>query len=58
MMQINFLIKLIFQIFIELLSFLEKRFIDATPTQRYLLYDTFINGIKLHKIEKYLGNIF
>ena len=46
------------KIFIELLSLLEKRFTDATSTQRYLLYDTFINGIKLHKIEKYLGNVF
>ena len=46
------------KIFIELLSLLEKRFADTTTTQRHLLYDTFINGIKLHKIEKYLGNIF
>lgn len=46
------------EIFIELLSILEKRLHDTTNIENYLLYDTFINGIKLHRVTKYLDNVF
>lgn len=45
-------------IFIELIEKLENRFRSTTIIERYILYDTFINGIKLHKMTKYLPNVF
>ena len=44
--------------FIELLSILENRFENANLNEKLMLYNTFINNIKVHKIEKYLKNIF
>ena len=45
-------------IFIELIEILDNRFKATTQMERYLLYDTFINGIKLHKPTRYLSNVF
>ncbi len=45
-------------IFIELIDKLNNRFKSTTTMEKYLLYDTFIKGIKLHKVERYLSNIF
>ena len=45
--------------FIELLQILQERFQRTTNNnERLTLYNTFINNIKVHKIEKYLNNIF
>ena len=45
--------------FIELLQILQDRFKTTTNNnERLLLYNTFINNIKIHNIEKYLNNIF
>ena len=44
--------------FIELLGILEKRFENANYDEQLMLYNTFINNIKVHKTEKYLKNIF
>jgi hypothetical protein len=47
------------KIFIELLSLLEERFaLCKSNIEIYILYDTFINNIKLYRIEKYLNNVF
>lgn len=47
------------QIFIELLNILNSKLIKKdTLHERQLLYDSFINNIKIHKIEKYLNNVF
>lgn len=48
--------------FIELLEILNIRFktVNTVGDKNifYTLYDTFINNIKLHKVEKYLANVF
>lgn len=45
--------------FIELLQTLQDRFILTTSNnERLILYNTFINNIKVHNIEKYLNNVF
>jgi tRNA A-37 threonylcarbamoyl transferase component Bud32 len=44
--------------FIELLCILEKRFENTNYDEQLMLYNTFINNIKVHKTEKYLKNIF
>jgi hypothetical protein len=44
--------------FIELLGILENRFENANYDEQLMLYNTFINNIKVHKTEKYLKNIF
>lgn len=45
-------------VFVELIEELDNRFKSTTIMEKYILYDTFINGIKLHKMTKYLSNIF
>ena len=47
-----------YDVFIELLEILNGRFEGVDIMERYILYDTFINGIKLHKVTKYLNNVF
>jgi hypothetical protein len=45
--------------FIELLEILQTRFKKTNSVnERLILYNTFINNIKVHKIQKYLNNIF
>ena len=45
--------------FIELLEILQERFKSTTNNnERLVLYNTFINNIKIHNIVKYLNNIF
>jgi GR25 family glycosyltransferase involved in LPS biosynthesis len=44
--------------FIELLGILENRFENVKHNEKLILYNTFINNIKVHKTEKYLKNIF
>lgn len=47
------------KIFIELLEILNRRFSkEENILKKYLLYTVFINNIKLHKMKKYLNNIF
>ena len=45
--------------FIELLQILQNRFENTkNSNEKLMLYNTFLNNIKVHKIEKYLNNIF
>lgn len=44
--------------FIDLLSILENRFENEKHNEKLILYNTFINNIKVHKVKKYLNNIF
>ena len=45
--------------FIELLQTLQDRFrLTTNNNERLILYNTFINNIKVHNIEKYLNNVF
>ena len=48
------------QVFIELLDILNQRLSNNCDDvlSKYLLYTVFINNIKLHKIDKFLNNIF
>ena len=45
--------------FIELLQILENRFKSVNNiNERLVLYNTFINNIKIHNIVEYLNNVF
>lgn len=48
-----------YNIFVELLEFIDNKFkhVDDIETRK-ILYMTFINNIKTHKISKYLNNVF